>query len=163
MLRFMGCGVALALVVLPSACDVLNLGPRNVRVSIISPEAGATYGPGDTVELEIAVENFSLIEPDSAKRYNAHPTGDDPLGIDDDHDHPAGTAGHYHIYLDDADGDDPHVTAYSTKVSYVLPDDLSEGTHTIRVTLRNHDHTPLSDSCEGCTTDATVEIECVQP
>lgn len=152
----------LAMPVVYSACDALNLFGPNIRVSIVAPRQGTQFGPGDTVAIELAIENFTLVEPDNAKSHNAHPTGDDPLDIDDD-DHAEGASGHYRIYLDGEADSDEHIIDHDLQSQIVLPSDLAFGTHTLRISLRNHDDTPLDDACAGCTTEASVSIECVAP
>ncbi|MBK8271289.1 MAG: hypothetical protein IPK83_24405 [Planctomycetes bacterium] len=160
--KYMSVTCCLALPAALSACDALSLFGPNVRLSIVAPGEGSQFGPGDTVAIELAIENFTLVEPDDAKSHNAHPTGDDPLGIGDD-DHPDGAFGHYRIYLDGEADTDEHVIDHDLETQIVLPNDLAVGTHTIRISLRNHDDTPLADACAGCTAEASVSIECVAP
>ncbi len=57
---------------------------------------------------------------------------------------PYANLGHYHVYLDDASGTDPHLTAWTYEGEFQLPDELSPGTHSLRFELRDSYHTPLS-------------------
>ena len=64
-----------------------------------------------------------------------------------DHDHgntdttnPDARQGHMHIYLNDAAGSDPHITAWVSDVPIELPADLPAGMHSLRIELRDDNH-----------------------
>ena len=56
-------------------------------------------------------------------------------------------SGHYHVYLGDAQGDPLLVSAEGSAIVKV-PADVTDGTHSLRVQLRNHDHSPLDPPVE---------------
>lgn len=61
---------------------------------------------------------------------------------------PNATQGHMHIYLDGGAGSDAHITSWSNVTEVQLPVDLSVGTHSLRIELRDDFHTlvnPESD------------------
>ena len=67
---------------------------------------------------------------------------------DDGHSHGASmseasrqaTEGHYHVYLNDAEGSDPHITSWSDTLDYELSSDIPVGTHSLRFELRDNNH-----------------------
>ena len=85
--------------------------------------------PGDEIRIEASVEGFVL----DAEKIGA----DAQPG-----------AGHYHVYLGGADGEPLLVSADPSAVVKV-PADVTDGTHTLRVQLRNHDHSPLDPPAEA--------------
>jgi mono/diheme cytochrome c family protein len=121
----------------------------SASVHIDVPEYRQHFAPGDLVPLELLFNNFTLHEP------GAHGgAGHDMAEHTDIHsgDHAGVYEGHYHIYLDTDDDDAGHVTAWDAKYFYQLPDDLAEGLHTLRVSLRGSDHHALG-------IEQTVEIQ----
>ena len=85
--------------------------------------------PGDEIRIELSLEGFVL--------------DDTKIGAE------AGPgAGHYHVYLGDPGGEPLLVSADASAVVKV-PDDVNDGTHTLRVQLRNHDHSPLDPPVEA--------------
>ena len=85
--------------------------------------------PNDEIRIDVTVEGFVL---DGAK-----------MGTD-----AAPGAGHYHVYLGSPDGEPLLVSADPNAVVKV-PGDVTDGTHTLRVQLRNHDHSPLDPPVEA--------------
>ena len=85
--------------------------------------------PNDEIRIEVTVEGFVL---DGAN-----------IGADS-----KPGAGHYHVYLGDAVGEPLLVSADPSAVVKV-PADVTDGTHSLRVQLRNHDHSPLDPSVEA--------------
>ena len=85
--------------------------------------------PNDEIRIDVTVEGFVL---DGAK-----------MGAD-----AAPGAGHYHVYLGSPDGEPLLVSADPSAVVKV-PGDVTDGTHTLRVQLRNHDHSPLDPPAEA--------------
>jgi len=138
---------------------LINAGHKHATVAIVSPVADATFAPGDTVNIELAFDNFDLIPPEN--HGDGGHGGGDPMGNgdhsmgDDDHsmgdgdhsmadgDHGDVTEGHYHVYLDTDDDDADHVTDWSETTQLELPDDIAPGAHEIRVSLRAADHHAL--------------------
>ena len=57
-------------------------------------------------------------------------------------------AGHYHVHLGSPDGEPLLVSAAASAVVKV-PADVTDGTHTLRIQLRNHDHSPLDPPVEA--------------
>lgn len=85
--------------------------------------------PGDEIRIELNLEGFVL---DASK-----------IGADAE---PG--AGHHHVYLGDPGGKPLLVSADASAVVKV-PADVNDGTHTLRVQLRNHDHSPLDPPVEA--------------
>ena len=85
--------------------------------------------PNDEIRIEVTVEGFVL---DGAS-----------IGTD-----AAPGAGHYHVYLGSPDGEPLLVSADPSAVVKV-PADVTDGTHSLRVQLRNHDHSPLDPPVEA--------------
>ena len=84
--------------------------------------------PNDEIRIEVSVTGFAL---DGEKIGAGARPG----------------AGHYHVYLGDPAGEPLLVSADSSAVVKV-PADVTDGTHTLRVQLRNHDHSPLDPPVE---------------
>ena len=85
--------------------------------------------PGDEIRLEVKVAGFAL---DGAK-----------IGAD-----AQPGAGHYHVYLGDPGGEPLLVSAAPSDVVKV-PADINDGTHSLWIQLRNHDHSPLDPPVEA--------------
>ena len=99
-----------------------------IAISVTADKTHAVQ-PDDEINIEVTVEGFEL---DGAKLGAAAEPG----------------AGHYHVYLGSADGEPLLVSADATDVVKV-PADVTDGTHTMRIQLRNHDHTPLEPPVEA--------------
>jgi hypothetical protein len=56
---------------------------------------------------------------------------------------PFAIEGHMHIYLDGGAGSEPHITSWSYATPLTIPADLAPGTHSLRVELRDNEHTPV--------------------
>ena len=85
--------------------------------------------PNDEIRIELTVEGFAL---DGAA-----------IGAEAE-----SNAGHYHVYLGEPEGEPLLVSADSSAVVKV-PADVTDGTHTLRIQLRNHDHSPLDPPVEA--------------
>jgi len=104
---------------------MVDAGPVTVpAVQVVSPVTGSTFAIGVASPLRLAVMNFTLQD------FNGSP----PDGPD---------RGHYHIYLDNADGADYLVAAFATDPSITIPVGTSPGMHSLRVSLRRNNHDPL--------------------
>ena len=99
-----------------------------VTLSVTADKTHAVQ-PGDGIRIEVSVEGFAL---DGAKIGAGAEPG----------------AGHYHVYLGDPDGKSLLVSADAGAVVKV-PEDTNDGTHTLRIQLRNHDHSPLDPPVEA--------------
>ena len=98
-----------------------------IAISVTADKTHAVQ-PSDEIRIEVRVEGFVL---DGAK-----------IGADAQ----PGT-GHYHVYLGSPDGEPLLVSADASAVVKV-PADVTDGTHTLRIQLRNHDHSPLDPPVE---------------
>ena len=85
--------------------------------------------PSDEIRIEVTVEGFVL---DGARIGAESQPG----------------AGHYHVYLGSPDGEPLLVSADASAVVKV-PADVTDGTHSLRIQLRNHDHSPLDPPVEA--------------
>jgi hypothetical protein len=56
--------------------------------------------------------------------------------------------GHVHVYLDANDNNDYLLADYIPRPRVVIPNGTSVGAHTLRVSLRNNDHSPLTPPVE---------------
>ncbi|MBI5514899.1 MAG: hypothetical protein HY909_14080 [Deltaproteobacteria bacterium] len=98
--------------------------PAGPRVRITSPASGAAFPVGAATELQVVAENFQL---------EAFP----PVGM------MAPGRGHYHVYLDDFDGNDYLFADYTPGSQIVIPPGTTAGMHRLRVSLRQHDHNAI--------------------
>ena len=57
-------------------------------------------------------------------------------------------SGHYHVYLGGAEGE-PLLVSADANATVRVPDDVTDGTHSLRIQLRNHDHSPLEPPVES--------------
>ena len=112
----------------PAAAPPDGDAPTPITLEITADKTHAVQ-PGDEIRLGVNVEGFVL----DAANIGA---GAQP-----------GT-GHYHVYLGDADGEALLVSADANAV-VTVPAEVSDGTHTLRVQLRNRDHTPLEPPVEA--------------
>ena len=107
-------------------------------VNIVEPIDDQQFRPGDRVSLTIETTNFELGPPNEEPHEEHEEEGE--------HAHeepelaPGSRDGHYHVYLDSARDDDPHVTDWHHHLEYELPLEIAPGTHTLRVELRDNDH-----------------------
>ena len=99
-----------------------------IAISVTADKTHAVQ-PNDEINIEVTVEGFVL---DGTKLGAAAEPG----------------AGHYHVYLGSADGEPLLVSAKASDVVKV-PADVTDGTHTLRIQLRNHDHSPLDPPAEA--------------
>ena len=102
-------------------------GASSIGISVTADKTHAVQ-PSDEIRIEVTVEGFVL---DGAKIGAAAQPG----------------AGHYHVYLGGPDSEPLLVSADSSAVVKV-PADVTDGTHTLRIELRNHDHSPLAPPVE---------------
>ena len=98
----------------------------------VSVKADKTHAvqPGDEITLTIEVTGFRLA-PGSIG-------GENEAG-----------AGHYRVYLDDASGDDYLAVGAEGSAKVVIPADISDGSHDLRVVLHGNDRQPLEPAAEG--------------
>ena len=99
-----------------------------VAITVTADKTHAVQ-PNDEIRIEVTVEGFVL---DGANIGAESKAG----------------AGHYHVYLGNPDGEPLLVSADASAVVKV-PADVTDGTHTLRVQLRNHDHSPLDPPAEA--------------
>ena len=98
----------------------------------LSVKADKTHAvqPEDKITLTISVTDF-VLSPDAIGAANQD-------GV-----------GHYRVYLDNASGDDYLAAGADPTTSVVIPADISDGSHDLRVVLHNNDKTPLDPVVEG--------------
>ena len=99
-----------------------------VSITVTADKTHAVQ-PNDEIRIEVSVEGFEL---DGASIGSESGPG----------------SGHYHVYLGSPDGEPLLVSAEASTVVKV-PADVTDGTHTLRVQLRNHDHSPLDPPVEA--------------
>lgn len=86
--------------------------------------------PNDEITLTIEVSDFAL---DASKIGQGNEPG----------------VGHYRVYLDAATGDDFLAQSADATTKITVPDDITDGSHELRVVLRNNDRSPLEPPVEG--------------
>ena len=100
----------------------------SIAISVTADKIHAVQ-PSDEINIGVTVEGFVL---DGSKVGAAAEKG----------------SGHYHVYIGSADGEPLLVSGKASDVVKV-PADVTDGTHTMRIQLRNHDHSPLDPPVEG--------------
>ena len=103
-------------------------GAANPIAITVTADKTHAVQPNDEIRIEVSVEGFVL----------------DGAGIGTD---AQSGAGHYHVYLGSAGGE-PLLVAAASNAVVTVPADVTDGTHTLRVQLRNHDHSPLDPPVE---------------
>ena len=99
------------------------------KVSVTADKTHAVQ-PGDEIALTVTVTDFTL---DASKIGQANEPG----------------LGHYHIYLDDAAGDDSLGVSADASMRIKIPEEITDGSHDVRVVLHNNDHTPVNPPAVG--------------
>ncbi len=94
-----------------------------------------TVAAGDDITATVTVENFVLEAPGGANQ-EGH--------------------GHYHIYLDDASGGQYLIADQEPTTTFTIPANTAAGAHTLRVSVSDNSHVPLSPAVEDVV-DITVE------
>ena len=122
-----------------AACGGSSGGDEGVSVRADLTEPGP-FRAGESVPYVLTTENFTLAAPFNMRsavvaRHDAPNHGEGDMAMN-----PNAKEGHYHVYLNDGSGTDPHVTAWSSEGSYQLPDTLEAGTHSLRFELRDNNH-----------------------
>jgi len=84
--------------------------------------------PGDEIGITVSVEGFTL---DAANIGAEAVPG----------------RGHYHVYFGGSEGEPLLVSAHANAV-VKLSDDVTDGTHSLRIQLRENDHSPLDPPVE---------------
>ena len=104
--------------------------PPSAPVSVVV-KADKTHAvqPGDRIHLDIEVAGFTL----DADRVGAA----NEAGV-----------GHYHVFLGSTAGE-PLLVGAAGQAVVTVPEDVTDGTHSLRVSLRNNDHTTLDPPVEG--------------
>jgi hypothetical protein len=95
-----------------------------------------TMNPGDTINGTVVVENFVLEEPAGQPNEPGH--------------------GHYHVYLDGAQGTGYLVADQSPTTLITIPLQTTPGPHTLRISLGQNNHAPLQPPVEEII-DITVQ------
>lgn len=100
-----------------------------VRLSVKADKTHAVQ-PKDEITLTISVTDF-VLSPDGIGAANQD-------GV-----------GHYRVYLDNASGDDYLAAGADATARVMIPADISDGSHDLRVVLHNNDKSPLDPAVEG--------------
>ncbi|MBK06567.1 MAG: hypothetical protein CL920_29465 [Deltaproteobacteria bacterium] len=126
-IAFLSC---LVFAVLWTACSGEIVNNNNGDPSVTLTLDKQTAKAGDTIKLSIEVKNFQL---DKNKMDSSNQSG----------------TGHYHVYLDDKKDTDYFAADAAATLDFKVPSDITEGKHTLRVELRNNDHSPLDPVVEA--------------
>jgi hypothetical protein len=95
-----------------------------------------TMSAGDVVEAQVTVTDFVLEEGMGQPNEAGH--------------------GHFHIYLDNATGGNYLLAGQTPTVNLTIPANTTAGPHTLRVSLGQNNHAPVSPAVEAIV-DITVE------
>ena len=108
-----------------------------------TPEAS---DPVSTITLEVTADKTHAVQPDDEIRIAVSVEGFilDGANIGGD---AAPGSGHYHVYLGSPEGE-PLLVSADANASIHVPGDVTDGTHSLRIQLRNHDHSPLDPPVE---------------
>ena len=112
----------------PEAAQEASAKDNTPKLKIRADKTHAVQ-PGDIITLTIDVEGFAL---DESKKGRANEPN----------------VGHYHVYLDDASGDDYLLTGAQPTTRVIVPGNITDGTHPLRVSLHNNDHSPVAPAVE---------------
>jgi hypothetical protein len=128
------------------------------KIAVVAPAEGAVVSAGSTIEYQLSVQNFELMQPMPSgvhsPKHNGvvHEEGD--AGHDGEGSHGDDEAtdgipreGHLHIYLDEQQN---HLTAWSASGQVAIPSTTTTGMHSLRFELRDNSHglvgTPESEA-----------------
>ena len=98
------------------------------------------------ITLEVTADKTHAVQPGDEIRITVNVTGFALDGTEVGSD-AVPDSGHYHVYLGDPQGEPLLVSADGSAIVKV-PADVTDGTHSLRVQLRNHDHSPLDPPVE---------------
>lgn len=122
----------------------------------------ATVSPGDTLTIDVAVENFRLVDPDGGG-HGLRPANEDGHG-DGDGEPLITSEGHFHIYMDSTDTnpllfDCPshckHAGFYNP-LSVTTPTTATAGSHKLILRLNANDHRTLTPHIKA---EATIMVQ----
>ena len=111
-----------------------------------SAPAAESSDSGSPIVLDVAADKTHAVQPGDEIRITVSVEGFVLDGASIGAEAVPGT-GHYHAYLGSSEGEPLLVSANASAVVKV-PDDVTDGTHSLRIELRNHDHSPLSPPIE---------------
>lgn len=96
----------------------------------VSADKTHAVQPGDEITLTITVSKFTLDASKIGKPNEAN-------------------VGHYRVYLDGASGDNFLADSGADTVKVKVPDDVTDGSHQLRVVLHNNDRSPVAPAVQG--------------
>ena len=110
----------------------------------VAPEADPAVAP---ITLEVTADKTHAVQPGDEIRITVNVEGFvlDGAGIGAQS---VPGSGHYHVYLGGAEGE-PLLVSADANATVRVPDDVTDGTHSLRIVLRNHDHSPLEPPVES--------------
>lgn len=111
--------------VVPDTGTAVDVPAAAPTVALTAPASGANISIGAPTQLTLAITNFTLTNFVGV-------TSNQP------------GRGHVHVYLDANDNNDYLVADYIERPRVVIPNGTTVGAHTLRIALRNNDHSPLS-------------------
>lgn len=151
-----------------TACGGSNTIIDAPALTVVSPQERSTFQPSEVLTLQLAIKNFKLQAPPDAaaiaakgQKGSLHTMHSMPglkhaveVHAEELHAHDdtasensvsATKQGHYHLYLDDAQGSDPHITGWTLTPVVRIPDSIRSGTHVLRFEFRNDQHAVYSN------------------
>lgn len=96
----------------------------------VSADKTHAVQPGDEITVTVSVTDFEL---DSGAVGSPAAPG----------------RGHYRVYLDDASGDDFLAAGAGATAKVTIPEEITDGSHDLRVKLYNNDETPFEPATEA--------------
>lgn len=112
----------------PGATPQKSEAATSITLEVTADKTHAVQ-PGDDIHIEVSVEGFVL---DGTKIGAEAEPG----------------SGHYHVYLGNP-GEKPLLVSADASAVVKVPADVNDGTHSLRLQLRNHDHSPLDPPAEA--------------
>ena len=113
--------------------DAVGTGAEVAAQISVSADKTHAVQPGDELTVTVKVTGFTL---DAARIGQSNEGG----------------VGHYRVYLDDASGDAFLAESGNREVKVIVPQDITDGSHELRVVLYNNDRTPVPGMTEGAVT-----------
>ena len=111
----------------PTVAEEASDAASGIRLEVTADKTHAVQ-PEDEIRISVSVEGFVL---DGANIGAEAVPG----------------SGHYHVYLGGSEGK-PLLVSADASASIHVPSDVTDGTHSLRIQLRNHDHSPLEPPVE---------------
>ena len=132
------------LLAMVAGCSEESAPPEPAKTESSAPAPAAEPQESETtpsITLEVTADKTHAVQPEDEIRITVSVQGFALDGTKIGAESEPGS-GHYHVYLGDTEGNPLLVSADASAV-VTVPADVTDGTHSLRIQLRNHDHSPL--------------------